>query len=352
MRWVIALLIVANLALFFWSQHDALPKDPIAALPPPDVGRLEILTDRNAGPSVPDNKADRNGIESPLTDAAELVEAAEVAEVAEVAEIAEVGEIGEIGEEAKAPKVAETADAPKTEENAQPAETASLAEVAETASVPDGTPSASAPTTEADADAVRSVPRVAAEPAPGEDAGINATADQSTGVGPGADPLPDIDVAAPETPRPTTAMCAQVGPLTPDQADQLVSTLPVYITLLSDIAEEIRLVDAYYVMIPPLGSRGEGLRMLEALEQAGITDTWLFPRGQYRNAISLGLFSRQPSAVRWQREVIERGFDAQVVARIATSERRRLLLKNVDGGDIALSLPLPEGVAAERQPCP
>jgi hypothetical protein len=105
-------------------------------------------------------------------------------------------------------------------------------------------------------------------------------------------------------------------------------------------------------MIPPLPSRSAGLEVLAELEAKGITDTWLFPRGVYRNAISLGLYSRETGALRHQRSVVERGFDAEVVERTKRREVRRLLLKNVDGGEIGPLLPLPEGVAAESVVCP
>lgn len=366
MRWFIALLIVANLALFFWLQHDELPDDTISALPPPDVGRLEVLSGSGAeqsaiAPSIPASTANREAV---------VPEVAEVSEEAAVPEAAGMPEVPEQGEVPGAPEVAEISDVTERAEvvlSAAPEPEEAPAVGSAPVPVPDESPAAPAPPAVIEAAPLAPTASTDAavlppsQPAPTTDhdsvdgPAPVASAEQGADRDPGGEPSTPERVIGLETQPPaeaTPAVCAQVGPLTPEQADELIAALPVFIMLLSDIAEETRLVDAYYVMIPALDSRGEGLRMLEALEQAGITDTWLFPGGVYRNAISLGFFSRKSGALRWQGEVAERGFDAEIVERSKTLERRRLLLKNVDGADIALSLPLPDGVIAEPQPCP
>ena len=90
--------------------------------------------------------------------------------------------------------------------------------------------------------------------------------------------------------------CARVGPFPPSDADQLVSSLPPNIVLLSDVAEEYTSVERYYVIIPPLPSTAAGQKKMQELADAGVTDTWLFRTGEYRNGISLGFFSRKGGA--------------------------------------------------------
>ncbi|MGB5639304.1 MAG: hypothetical protein WBM63_09305, partial [Sedimenticolaceae bacterium] len=50
MRWFIALLVVANVVLFFWVQQQSRPLPGSMALPPPDVGRLRLMTELKEDP--------------------------------------------------------------------------------------------------------------------------------------------------------------------------------------------------------------------------------------------------------------------------------------------------------------
>lgn len=363
MRWFILLLILANLGLFFWLQHESLSEQPVAMLLPHDIGRLELLptdtrdaSEEQIAPVVE---------ESPALTATLPIESTGLPSEAPIARVE-----GDTATESDRPTVKAESEAvqenpvpsdppvyppePIMEAIDQPVETTTVSPERAIDEIAD-------PKTRTDP------PEIAAEQplATDEEAMVDSPEEQAVAVGPEAieaapvvvpatveqklaEP-PDVGVLQPD---PVTAVCAQVGPLTAEQAERLVAQLPVFITLLSDIAEEVRTVDAYYVMTPALGSRAEALQMLKALENDGITDTWLFPRGRFRNAISLGLFSRQSGALRWQEEVVSRGFDARVVERSTKNERRHLLLQNVDGSDIALSLPLPDGAKAEPQPCP
>lgn len=192
---------------------------------------------------------------------------------------------------------------------------------------------------------------LAEEPAAGPEQ-IAADTDQAGEAGAAvADTAPDEpgeDAVVP--PRPS--VCARVGPLSDEEADGLVKVMPVYVRLLSDVSEEYSEIDRYYVMIPALPSRSAGRQKLAELEAAGFSDTWLFPSGQYRNAISLGFFRFEPRATRHADRVRSAGFDAVVEPRVSQREGRWLILENVDGGAIELTLPLPENAAVSPQPCP
>lgn len=45
MRWFVALLLVANVILFFWVQQQSRPTPGTVSLPPPDVGRLRLMSE-------------------------------------------------------------------------------------------------------------------------------------------------------------------------------------------------------------------------------------------------------------------------------------------------------------------
>jgi hypothetical protein len=158
--------------------------------------------------------------------------------------------------------------------------------------------------------------------------------------------------AAPASGDAALVVCARVGPLEAQGAESLVANLPTHITLQSDVAEEYTDVTGYYVLIPPLASRAEGIRKLRELREAGVDDIWLFRSGEFNNAISLGLFSREQTARRHATNVAKKGFAAEIRNRTSIRERRWLELAYTDGVDLAAAVPLPEGATVMPMPCP
>lgn len=45
MRWFIVFLLVANVVLFFWVQQQLRPPPGMGELPPPEVGRLRLMSE-------------------------------------------------------------------------------------------------------------------------------------------------------------------------------------------------------------------------------------------------------------------------------------------------------------------
>lgn len=148
------------------------------------------------------------------------------------------------------------------------------------------------------------------------------------------------------------ALCARVGPFEPDQVDAWIARLPASVTVLSDTSEDTAIVDRYYVLIPTLPSRAAGRKKLKELADAGVTDTWLFPSGEFRNAISLGFFSREGGAKRHAANIAKKGFTTEVKGRTSIRKRRWLLLKRADGSAPADGLVLPAAAGSERRDCP
>lgn len=303
MRWFIVFLVLANIGLYLWVEQDSRSGLPVVVLPPPDVGRLQLVTE---------NTGER-----------------------ETQAVASVGPDGAVGApDASEPVTAIPAAASAERDKRVDVPLAAPPGLADESS---GTPAE--PLGRADPSAVSGatvapeVPRISA----------------SEGNEPSDRARESDGAASPPLEQP---VCARIGPLTGKQADELVANLPVYVKLLSDMTEETPKVDGYYVMIPAFPSASAGRKTLEALGAAGITDTWLFRGGPYRNAISLGLFRRQGSAARHAESVTKKGFKPEVLEKTSLREMRWLALKNVDGGDLALTLPLPEGAEVKPQDCP
>jgi hypothetical protein len=311
-RWFIVFLLVANVILFFWVQQESRPLPGSTGLPPPDVGRLRLLSE---------------GIVEQHAVAVDAVPSSP----ADPAAAAGSG----IASEAVANAMAGSQASPA--QSAGPAEQTRLTGLAESAGQAEP-----AERRTAGLDAAPALPPAdPVVPAP--------VAEAPTNSEPPSDP---VAVVAPATADAVQPVCARVGPLAAAEANQLIANLPAQLNLLSDVSEEYTAADAYFVMIAPLPSRSAGYQKLQELADAGIEDTWLFPSGEYRNAISLGLFRREGGARRHAASLQSKGFAAEVRPRNARKEGRWLLLQDADGGDIGPRLPLSQQVTVEQRPCP
>jgi len=335
-RWFIVFLIVANVILFFWVQQQSRPLPGAASLPPPDVGRLRLLSELEKEPASVD-------VDEP--------EPARVEEMAVEPPLAAVPE-----DQSKPVDVEEALQSSSDVGGYQAPSEISLPE--------------SEPTTDVQPVDVLSFITEVNQPLGAESeemvletpTGIDEPVEQALKKSvetPVQEPelsVPELAVEAavvePAAVDSVQTVCARVGPFEAADADKLTSGLPATVTLLSDVTEQYASVDRYYVLIPQLPSRAAGYQKLKELADAGITDTWLFPSGEYRNAISLGFFSREAGAKRHAANVAGKGFNTEVKEKTSVRERRWLLLMSNDGRDLGPSLSLPAGVAAEQQACP
>lgn len=337
MRWFVVFLVVANLVLYFWVKQQSLPPSGVSALAPPDIGRLRLLSELQG-----------QGDE-PMPDSAVLstwtTRDGAAAEKTPPEIVKDVGEMDVAPVPAAAGSISNR-ELPADQEAAIPALQAGSASISpEQQVVVD-------PAADGEADAMGGSGDTSVKKDPTYPQGAVATfppADSSV-----SDKKADTVGAVVATLRPEvlSPSCARVGPFTAHEADTLIAYLPEHLTLYSDIVEEYTMADSYYVMIAALPSREEGNRKIQELADAGVKDTWLFRSGEYRNAISLGLFTREASANRHAENIRKKGFPNQVIPRGVRKEGRWLYLRNRDGGDIGLSLPLPDGASAERLVCP
>jgi len=335
-RWFIVFLIVANVILFFWVQQQSRPLPGEAALPPPDVGRLRLLSELEKEPAIVD-------VDEP--------------EPARVEEMSVEPPLAAVPEDQSQPV--------HVEEALQSSLDVGGYQASSEDSLPEGEPvtgiqpvDVASLITEVNQSLGAESEDLALEAPAGIDEPVEQALEESVET-PVQEPslsvpelAADASVVEPAAVESVQTVCARVGPFEPDDADKLVSGLPANVTLLSDVTEEYASVDRYYVLIPPLPSRAEGYQKLKELADAGITDTWLFPSGEYRNAISLGFFSREAGAKRHAANVAGKGFNTEVKEKTSVRQRRWLLLMSNDARDLGPSLSLPASVAAERQACP
>jgi len=139
-----------------------------------------------------------------------------------------------------------------------------------------------------------------------------------------------IDIAQEQTqteavPQPLKLACYRLGPIV-DAAS--IEGLLSHLTQLGLDAvmrkKSTKEAKGYWVMVPAQVSYKQARQKLKELKKVGISDLWLFPKGEYKNAISIGLYSRFPNAEAAQKRALEKGVITEVITRYAEIEQRWL----------------------------
>ena len=371
MRTVIAFLLLANVAFFYWSQYV---DRPLQRQPAPDVGGMTIV-ERDGGSvstaapvaahADPDPESLAPGRAAAAGDAAlepvaheraepdplvrepdstrNLTVQAPKQEPAPAASEPQVAPVTTVTVEDTAEAVVSDVDTgiprlglPDFSTPASPGSMemppAPAPEAAATKSPGpvDATPDANGPGRTAPAATVAETPTTAAtSPAPGPEDAAQADATEAPQVAEAeADTASNGEPAAAGSPPADSAWtCRRFGPLPDDAGEILLSALPAGVTVVSDASEEYSRDGGFFVMIPPLPNREEAQAMLQRLSAAGITDTWLFRAGDYVNGISLGLFSRETTAQRHADDLAARGFYSEVRRRQVSDTGRFVTLR-------------------------
>lgn len=74
----------------------------------------------------------------------------------------------------------------------------------------------------------------------------------------------------------------------------------------------------FWVLIPPLSSQEAAIEKVKQLRASGIEDIRRFVKGDLKDGISLGVFSRKANAQKRQQEITSKGHRADVVPRLIT----------------------------------
>ncbi len=116
--------------------------------------------------------------------------------------------------------------------------------------------------------------------------------------------------------------CYTIGPVLDQNRVQeiLADLMQLGVKVNQRIVQEPVLI-GYRVYIPSLSSVEEARNMLQTLKKQGIKDSVIIRQGEYKNGISLGVFSKQDGAKRHQEAMLKKGFEAKVVDRYRNSEK-------------------------------
>lgn len=166
---------------------------------------------------------------------------------------------------------------------------------------------------------------------------------------PAGAPLPSGEPAAAPAPAPTApALCHAWGDLTASEADRLVQRLRrIGITPVRSRSEA---PEAWWVRIPPQGSRAEAERRVVELNLLGVTDTFIVQEaGPSQHAVSLGLFKTESRARVLLGQLRAKGVEnAGVEPRMATSHH---IQANVPSGELRIVESAAPGLRAKRRAC-
>lgn len=107
-------------------------------------------------------------------------------------------------------------------------------------------------------------------------------------------------------------VCARLGPYGDQEKAGQVSQALANADIRAAISEVVDLSGRqYWVILPGGGTRQKALQLLKELQARNI-DSYLITEGELANAISLGLFSREPLATAVRNKVREAGYRAEI----------------------------------------
>jgi len=169
------------------------------------------------------------------------------------------------------------------------------------------------------------LPQPPAEHAPGSQEAksqLPSLAQEST---PSVEPEPDAQPVSEPPPAQRTQSrvlpCHSLGAFDSSEAAEAVAGQLASVGVAASLRKQpVRRASGFWVLIPPMENRDAALAMERRLREAGVEDIWRVVQGDLAHAISLGLFSRQPTAERRRKQIVALGFPAEVRPRYTDSE--------------------------------
>ncbi len=271
MRWLIALLLTANVMAALWLGVERQGDELLARLPEPDIGDLQLLVEERSVPSEavashdPPTKREKTNLPAMET-AGQAVDPVPSG-------TARNGLLADNGAESE-PDVSDELPASSLATNV--------------------------------------VMRVQ---------GVKAAADEAEVKGAATD-AGDTQSGAPQA-------CWELGPFEQAiEAEQL--RLPTGIQRVKIDRSQVRVPAGFYVLVPPAANREAARQTVERLKAKGVRDSWLFASGPLRNAISLGMFSKKENAMRRKRQIEKMGFAVRLQRRERVVLGHVVLVKGLD----------------------
>lgn len=121
-------------------------------------------------------------------------------------------------------------------------------------------------------------------------------------------------------------LCLLIGPLVDVNPQELYQQLSPYRYGEELVWRATTISEGYWLIIPPLGSQAEASKMLKDLRSKEI-DSFLIAEGEYRNGITLGVFSDKSNMEHYRRELADQGYPVVIVPRVSTREELWLQLR-------------------------
>jgi hypothetical protein len=129
-------------------------------------------------------------------------------------------------------------------------------------------------------------------------------------------------------------LCSMVGPYKNlAQADILIERLSALDVSAVLETLEIPVEPAYWVYLPPLPSKDSAYRKLSELQALKI-DSYVIPKGNLTNGISLGLFNEHSGAIARQEELSAKGYDVFVHTETRTVAQNWVVAKSSESAKI------------------
>lgn len=132
-------------------------------------------------------------------------------------------------------------------------------------------------------------------------------------------------------------LCLLVGPLVDINPRELRQQLSSYSFGEELVWRTTTISEGYWLIIPPLGSQAEASKMLKDLRSKEI-DSFLIAEGEYRNGITLGVFSDKSNMEHYRRELADQGYPVVIVPRVSTREELWLQLRRYSDQQIPKDL--------------
>lgn len=153
------------------------------------------------------------------------------------------------------------------------------------------------------------------------------TQEQGVGESPVPEKLPAPAVTTAEaepspeqkSPEPAPLVCGAFGPFERGAEARAIAESLVGKGMDTSLRREsMEKPIGFWVLIPPLSSQQAAIEKVKQLRASGIEDIRRFVKGDLKDGISLGVFSRKANAQKRQQEIASKGHRADVVPRLIT----------------------------------
>jgi hypothetical protein len=169
-------------------------------------------------------------------------------------------------------------------------------------------------------------------------------------------PVPPAPLPPPPSPAALGAVlraagCVEIGPMSEQDAVRAQVMLDAVVQDLVVTTQRAEDITSWWVYVAP--SSGDLARRVADLRERGVSDLYVMPDGQWKGAISFGLFRQEELAVALQKTIAQKGVRNVRVAPRGPSAGRITLQVRPIGDALIAELPklrtaMPEAIA---RPC-